>query len=137
MRNVISTINLAAPYPDYPAILAGVPTLVPEDDPWIKQMLEGGMLSFADNDATPAGPWDASLPAPAVGQSTVPPATPGTAPDSPDVASPNADAVTQGATPDESWRVDDLRAYADERQLDVPARATKAELLEAIEAAAG
>ena len=42
MRNVISTVNLAAPYPDYPAILAGVPTLVPEDDPWIKQMLDAG-----------------------------------------------------------------------------------------------
>lgn len=137
MRNVISTINLAAPYPDYPAILAGVPTLVPEDDPWIKQMLEGGMLTFADSDVpAPDGPWDASLPAPTVAQSDIPPATPGTAPDSPDVASPNAN-VTQGAKPDESWRVDDLRAYADERQLDVPARATKAELLEAIDAAAG
>lgn len=47
-------------------------------------------------------------------------------------AGTSSSASSPTGEPDESWRNDDLRGYADERGIDVPSNATKKELLEAI-----
>lgn len=134
MQTVISSITLAAPGGGTP-LPAGEPVDVDETDPFIQSLIDAGTLQVVDSGNAQQWNPEAAQGPPITGDAPTeiaaagPAATPtGTAPDSPDVHS----AELASERPSESWKLDDIRAYAEANGIDVPSRATKAELLEAV-----
>lgn len=119
---VVSNVNLASPEGG-PPLPFGVPVDVDDTDDFIRNLLDSGMLTRV-GDPGNAQAWgegtDQIDPTGTVHTLTPQPVSGDAGPDGAEII------------PTEDSTKDELRSYVDRRGIDVPAGATKAQLLEAI-----
>lgn len=122
-RTVRSSVALAAPEPGWTYLPANVDVIVDDSIPFIRQMLDAGVIYYSD--PTEAQQWTSGAPVIQVVGSELP-ETPQTG----GLIETAEESRASTGQPDESWTVDELRREADQRSVDVPSRATKAEILD-------